>query len=121
METPEDDVHDLVQVNSLFKPGTIQPRESKSNQYTQWLYVYAVGGESENSKLFGRQDEDLNRGIPHYFVGASTGVIKNIQFSKTKLNFDLFTVLFDKNVFSNSVEKTSLFLNLKFKAISENL
>jgi len=57
----------------------------RANQYSQWLYVYVDGGQGENSKLRGKIDEDLKRNIPHYFVGGSTGVIKDISFTKTKI------------------------------------
>jgi hypothetical protein len=59
--------------------------KGSANQYSQWLYVYVAGGESRNSFLNGKIDQDLTRNIPHYFVGGSTGVIKDINFTKTKI------------------------------------
>jgi len=59
--------------------------KGKANQYSQWLYIYVAGGATENSGLRGKIDEDLKRNIPHYFVGADSGVIKDINFSKTKI------------------------------------
>tara|TARA_R110002110_G_scaffold153102_1_gene346309 strand:- start:2109 stop:5096 length:2988 start_codon:yes stop_codon:yes gene_type:complete len=61
------------------------PTKGKANLYSQWLYVSVAGGQTENSKLKGKIDEDEDRNIPHYFVGADTGVVKNISFSKTKI------------------------------------
>ena len=48
-------------------------------------YVYTTGGQLENSKLNGKIDEDKRRSIPHYFIGADTGVLKDVKFSKTKI------------------------------------
>jgi len=59
--------------------------KGKANQYSQWLYVYVAGGQTENAKLNGKIDEDLTRNIPHYFIGADTGVVKDISFTKTKI------------------------------------
>ena len=59
--------------------------KGKANIYSQWLYVSVAGGESQNSKLEGKIDDDEKKNIPHYFVGANTGVVKNISFSKTKI------------------------------------
>jgi len=70
-----------VSVQDIFK----DVNKGSANQHSQWLYIYVVGGETRNSLLNGKIDEDLDRNIPHYFVGADTGVIKNIDFTKTKI------------------------------------
>ena len=52
---------------------------------TQWLYMYVRGGETENSKLNGNPNEDRKRNLPHFYVGADKGIVKNISFSRTKI------------------------------------
>jgi len=59
--------------------------EKGKDDYTQWLYVYVTGGESENSVLTGRIEEDTKINVPHYFLGSETGVLLDVKFTKTKI------------------------------------
>ena len=70
-----------IDINQVFK----QVGKGSSGQYSQWLYLYVQGGETRNSLLQGSDKEDSRRNIPHYFIGADKGVVKNISFEKTKI------------------------------------
>jgi hypothetical protein len=94
-----------ININKVFKQ---KGDKGKANQYTQWLYVYVQGGQTENSKLNGKIEEDENRNIPHYFVGASTGIIKKISFDKTKIPGKRESILF-KSVTDGTVNSNLLF------------
>jgi len=70
-----------INAKEVFKNRT----KGKAHVYSQWLYVSIAGGQTQNSKLKGKIDDDEEKNIPHYFVGADTGVVKGISFSKTKI------------------------------------
>ena len=94
-----------ININEVFgKRG----QKGKANQTSQWLYVYVQGGNTRNSKLNGKIDEDEKRNIPHYFVGASRGIIKNISFDKTKIPGKRESLLF-KSVTDGTTNSNILF------------
>tara|TARA_R110002020_G_scaffold405038_3_gene615084 strand:- start:2088 stop:5066 length:2979 start_codon:yes stop_codon:yes gene_type:complete len=67
-------------------PKVFQRRRSRrgGSNWSQWLYMSVGGGNTQKAKLRGNLEEDENRNIPHLFLGADTGVIKDIKFSKMK-------------------------------------
>ena len=58
-------------------PSSLLPDESTTEDI---LYIYA---ETQSPyRLKGNYDEDSRKGIPHFYWGASTGIVKSISFSR---------------------------------------
>ena len=51
----------------------------------EYMFLYVIGSESDS--LNGDMDQDKSRNIPHFFVGADRGILKQVQFSKTKIKY----------------------------------
>jgi len=49
----------------------------------EYLVMYING--SENKSLDGDQDANIGNNIPHYFIGAESGPVLDISFSRTKI------------------------------------
>ncbi len=58
-------------------PSSLLPDESTTEDI---LYIYA--DTQSPYRLKGNYDEDSKKGIPHFYWGASTGIVKSISFSR---------------------------------------
>ena len=75
-----------IDINELMPGGRAGKTTGSSTKFSQWLYVYSIGGDfSRSENLVGSVEEDAKIFLPHFYVGADKGIIQNIQFSKTKI------------------------------------
>jgi hypothetical protein len=95
---------DRIDIKEVMKYGST----GSSVGTSQWLYVYVEGGETRNSVLKGNIELDEQDNIPHFSVGAETGVVLNISFSKTKIPGKRESLLY-KSVTDGTLNSNLLF------------
>ena len=62
-------------------------KRGHASQVSEWLFMY-IGGESP-VKLKGSHGGDKRINIPHFSIGASSGILKKVNLSRTKIPFRL--------------------------------
>jgi len=66
-------------------------KRGQGNSTTEWLYLSIVGNQTRF--LIGNHSSDQSLSVPHLFVGADTGTVKNINFSQIKIPYLLPALL----------------------------
>ena len=76
-DTSENPTPTRISQESIPVPSGLLPDESTTEDI---LYIYA---ETQSPyRLKGNYDEDSKKGIPHFYWGSSTGIVKSISFSR---------------------------------------
>tara|TARA_Y100001938_G_C8101510_1_gene442111 strand:+ start:757 stop:3471 length:2715 start_codon:yes stop_codon:yes gene_type:complete len=88
-------------------------RASKKTGYmskpTEFIYIYVVGGEMNNlanTAKLARSSFNRQRNIPHYIIGNQTGLLRNINFSRTQIPYKFEASLSEE---ASSIRKNLLF------------
>ena len=79
-----------IDISTLLPGGRHARQEGRQNTYSEWLYVYAVGNPKTIRRQSGWQplgwaDKDEKVNIPHFMIGANTGMLKNVTFKRTNI------------------------------------
>ena len=60
-------------------------RDGKKYETSQYIYLYADELPQTVSTSQAQLEQNLSRGIPHLYVGSNQGIVKKVDFSRTKI------------------------------------